>query len=94
MKKYFRNETGYSYWIGNDSRNYLMAFGVNNDSYMRDITLYKKNYSSGSCQQECYDYSGEPFALIEKYNFNIKRIVVYQLGEKEGIFTRIKNMFS
>ena len=79
MKRYKKNETGYSYRIGNNSSDCLMVFGVNNDTYFRDITLHKKDYSSGYCEQECYEYSGEQFALTGKCNFNIKRIVVYQL---------------
>ena len=74
-----KNGTGYSYWIPNDSHNYLMAFGMGDDKHGRDITLRKKDYSSGICRQECYDYQGERYALTGKLDFNIKRIIVYQL---------------
>ena len=47
MKKYLKNEIGYSYWIGNDLNDYLMAFGLNDEECVRDISLYKKDYSSG-----------------------------------------------
>ena len=79
MKRYLKNEIGYSYGIANDSQNVLITFGNGNDNLCRDIVLYKKDYSYGSCQQECYNYNGESFALTGKYWFNIKRIVVYQL---------------
>ena len=78
FKKYLKNETGYSYIIPNDSSDGLMAFGVNNNRG-KDITLYKKDYSSGYCEQECYEYSRQTFTLTGKCCFNIKRIVIYQL---------------
>ena len=79
MKQYLKNEIGYSYWIGDDSSDCFMVFGVSDDTNGRDITVYKKESSSGYCKQECYEYSREPFALTGKHDFNIKRIVVYQL---------------
>ena len=78
-KRYERNANGHSYWIANDSQNLLIMIGVSDDKSARDITLYKKDYSSGYCRQQCYKYSGESFALIGKFHFNVKRIVVYQL---------------
>ena len=48
--------------------------------YGRDITMMKKDYSNGWSQHVYYNYyQGETFALTGKCNFNIKRIVVYQL---------------
>ena len=93
MKRYLRNEIGDSYWIINSSHPCLIGFGADSGR-TRDITLSTKDYSTGLCQQKCYNYNGELYALAGKRDFNIKRIVVYQLGEKEGIFSRIKNMFS
>ena len=78
-KKYQRNNVGYSYCISKDSYNLLMTFGMSKDSFCKDITLYKKDYSSGYCDQHCYNYNNEQFALTGKCYFNIKRIVVYQL---------------
>ena len=79
MKKYFRNEIGYSYWIADDLHNVLISFGNGNDNLCKDIVLYKKDYSSGYCEQKCYNYNGEQYSLAGKYWFDIKRIVVYQL---------------
>ena len=78
-KRYKRNDVlGYSYQIISNSYFVLMAFGLTNDNY-KDITLRKKDYSNGYCEQHCYNYNDEEFALCGKFNFNIKRIVVYQL---------------
>ena len=70
-----------------------MEFGLNNDCG-KDITLYKKDYSSGKCEQECYDYSGETYALTGKRHFNINRIVVYQLKETEEMKLERENKIS
>ena len=78
MKQYFRNEKDYSYYIPSHLTGYLMTFGSSKSSF-EDITLLKKEYSSGYCAVWCYDYQGESFALAEKQHFNIKRIVVHQL---------------
>jgi hypothetical protein len=78
-KRYERNDIGYSYWIGNDSNNLLMTFGITDNGDCKDITINKKDYSSGYCEQVCYNYNNEQFALTGKYHFNIKRIIVYQL---------------
>ena len=78
MKRFERNQTRYSYWIPDNSRDCLIAFGIKSGQG-KDITLYKKEYSIGYCEQICYDYKGEQFALTGKMYFNIKRIVVYQL---------------
>ena len=78
-KRYERNEKGYSYCIALKSHYCLMSFGMDNSYKCRDIALHKKDYSSGYCQQVCYNYSGEEFALTGKNWFTIKRIVVYQL---------------
>ena len=79
-KKYERNNVGYSYWIGSYSDMILMTFGLNENIVCKDITLNKKDNSSGYCEQHCYNYNNEQFALCDKLNFNIKRIVVYQLN--------------
>ena len=74
-----KNDIGYSYWISTDSDIALMSFGTTNNT-CKDITLHKKDYSFGYCCQHCYNYNNEEFALCGKYQFNIKRIVVYQLN--------------
>ena len=80
MKKYFRNKTGSSCRISVDEKDTLFGFGVGNNDCFNDIFIFKKDYSDGYCQQECYDYKGESFALTGKGDFNVKRIVVYQLN--------------
>ena len=77
-KRYERNDKGYSYCIPSDAKITMISFGVV-DGCGKDITLYKKNYSSGYCNQHCYNYKKDKFALSGKYSFNIKRIVVYQM---------------
>ena len=81
LKRFEKNQIGYSYWIRPDSSDLLMGFGMSEDGKLsKDITLFKKNKCSGFCSQLCYDYNDEEFALCGKKNFNIKRIVVYQLN--------------
>ena len=86
--KYQKNDVGYSYWIPSDSTSILISFGTTG-LLCKDITLYKKDYSSGYCSQHCYNYNNEQFALTGKYWFNIKRIVVYQMKQM-GATARLK----
>ena len=74
----FSNSNGYSYWIPEDSHKILITFGSTDDE-CKDITLNKQNYSTGYCEQFCFNYNNKKFALCDKYHFNIKRIIVYQL---------------
>ena len=68
-----------SYKIETDNSNFLMAFGVNDNQEMKDLTLYKKNYSAGYCQKCCYSFGKGMNIMTGKMWFNVKRIVVYQL---------------
>ena len=78
MKRYLKNENGYSYgFLSALNKNTLIVFGESEDSKCNDIVLYKN--LSGYCKQVCYNYNDEQFALTGKRCFNTKRIIVYQL---------------
>ena len=78
MKTYKRNTNGNSYWLPSNREDVLIAFGMNNHS-CEDLTLYKKDFSTGYCDQFCFDYQNEENALVPNRDFIIKRIIVYQM---------------
>ena len=79
-RKFKKNQQGYSYNICKNDFCVLMGFGLTNDYYYKDIYIYKKDYScSGCCLQYAFDYGNQEFALCGKINFNVKRIIVYQM---------------
>ena len=57
-----------------------------------DILVKKeeKNKSFGTCDQSSFEYNGKSKALVNKNEFNVKRIFVIQMVEKRGIM--IKNV--
>ena len=85
-KKYSIKNNEYSFTIETDNSPGLFSFGgedKGNKNYFKDICIYKKDYKSKNnfCKQHSYEYYGEENALIGKQEFEIKKIIVYEMEE-------------
>ena len=80
-KRYERkNQNGYSHFISSETSKYLLfCFGLNENKRGEDIIIQKTGRLSGHCIQKNFHYNNEIFTLCGKCNFNVKRLVIFQM---------------
>ena len=79
MKKYPLKPNEKGFYLCRDYYNVLFAFGEEND-YFRDICIWKKDVKQNEyCKQHSFEYDGKEHCLSDKIDFEVERILVYQL---------------
>ena len=81
-KRYDKTDKGFSYKLFSDTSEFLIVFGINEKGLLKDLVLFKQFSSNGYCESCVFDYKDTEYALTGKTNFNVKRILVYQMKEK------------
>ena len=85
MKKYPLKNGYDDFYISLDSHTVLFGFGADEKSdgfYYKDISVLKKDSTNKSCcNQYSFEYNGEENALCGLEEFDVKRIVVYEMEE-------------
>ena len=89
-KKYPIKKNEYDLKISNDDYKILFGFGLREFGkigYYTDMCIYKKDYKKRKCEceQRCYEYFGEQKELKKNSRFDVKKIIVYEMEEKNKI---------